>query len=60
MKKFATLTSAIALTAGMASAEGVVNVYNWSDYIAEDTVANFEAETGIKSRLRRVRFQRSA
>ncbi len=28
--------------------ENVVNVYNWSDYIAEDTIANFEAETGIK------------
>lgn len=28
--------------------EKVVNVYNWSDYIAEDTVAKFEAETGIK------------
>lgn len=28
--------------------EKVVNVYNWSDYIAEDTVANFEKETGIK------------
>ena len=28
--------------------ENVVNVYNWSDYIAEDTVAKFEAETGIK------------
>jgi putrescine transport system substrate-binding protein len=26
----------------------VVNVYNWSDYIAEDTIAKFEAETGIK------------
>lgn len=25
-----------------------VNVYNWSDYIAEDTVANFEKATGIK------------
>ena len=31
-----------------ASAEEVLNVYNWSDYIAEDTIANFEAETGIK------------
>jgi len=29
------------------SQENVVNVYNWSDYIAEDTVAKFEAETGI-------------
>jgi len=26
----------------------VLNVYNWSDYIAEDTIAGFEAETGIK------------
>ncbi|OFX11319.1 MAG: spermidine/putrescine ABC transporter substrate-binding protein PotF [Alphaproteobacteria bacterium RIFOXYD12_FULL_60_8] len=26
----------------------MVNVYNWSDYIAEDTIANFEKETGIK------------
>ncbi|GAA3532015.1 extracellular solute-binding protein [Zobellella aerophila] len=24
-----------------------VNFYNWSDYIAEDTLANFTAETGI-------------
>jgi putrescine transport system substrate-binding protein len=28
----------------------VLNIYNWSDYIAEDTVAKFEAETGIKVR----------
>ena len=28
--------------------DNVVHVYNWSDYIAEDTVAKFEAETGIK------------
>ena len=28
--------------------EAVVNVYNWSDYIAPDTIRNFEAETGIK------------
>jgi putrescine transport system substrate-binding protein len=25
-----------------------LNVYNWSDYIARDTIAKFEAETGIK------------
>jgi putrescine transport system substrate-binding protein len=31
-----------------AGEEKVVSVYNWSDYIAEDTVANFEKETGIK------------
>ena len=32
----------------LAQEEPVLNVYNWSDYIAEDTIANFEAETGIK------------
>ena len=30
--------------------EKVLNVYNWSDYIAADTIANFEKETGIKVR----------
>jgi len=34
--------------AAPAAEEKVVNVYNWSDYIAEDTVAGFEKETGIK------------
>lgn len=28
--------------------EKVLNIYNWSDYIAPDTLANFEMETGIK------------
>ena len=28
----------------------MLNVYNWSDYIAEDTLKNFEKETGIKVR----------
>jgi len=31
-----------------APAERTLNIYNWSDYIGEDTVANFEKETGIK------------
>ena len=31
-----------------AGGEKSVNVYNWSDYIAEDTVPNFEKATGIK------------
>jgi putrescine transport system substrate-binding protein len=26
----------------------LLNIYNWSDYIAEDTIKNFEKETGIK------------
>ena len=28
----------------------VLNFYNWSAYIADDTIANFEKETGIKVR----------
>lgn len=49
MKKSLALALAIPLLAGpaLAQEEAVVNVYNWSDYIAEDTVAKFEAETGI-------------
>jgi len=31
-----------------AAADKVLSIYNWSDYIAEDTIAKFEAETGIK------------
>ncbi|MCX9156418.1 polyamine ABC transporter substrate-binding protein [Niveibacterium sp. 24ML] len=36
--------------AAHAQEENVLNVYNWSDYIAEDTLKNFEKETGIKVR----------
>lgn len=32
----------------MAAEDAVLNVYNWSDYIAEDTLKKFEKETGIK------------
>ena len=28
--------------------KGEVNVYNWTHYIAEDTIPNFQKETGIK------------
>lgn len=39
----------LALTTGVqADEEKVLNIYNWSDYIAPDTVAKFTAETGIK------------
>lgn len=30
------------------AASGSVNVYNWSDYIGENTIAEFTAETGIE------------
>ena len=39
---------ATSLMTGSVYAEEVLHLYNWSDYIAEDTIANFEAETGIK------------
>lgn len=34
--------------AAPAAEEKVLNLYIWNDYLAEDTVANFEKETGIK------------
>jgi putrescine transport system substrate-binding protein len=38
-----------AVTAPAANEEDkVLNIYNWSDYIGEETIANFEKETGIK------------
>jgi putrescine transport system substrate-binding protein len=50
----ASLLAATALLWGPPAAaqeeEKVLNVYNWSDYIAEDTIRNFEKETGIKVR----------
>jgi putrescine transport system substrate-binding protein len=43
------LTAAAGLAALPALAqEGELHVYNWSDYIAEDTVAKFEEATGIE------------
>lgn len=38
---------AVSLAASAASAE-TLNVYNWSDYIAEDTIEKFTAATGIE------------
>jgi len=38
--------AAILASAGAAQAQSV-NVYNWSDYIAPDTIERFTAETGI-------------
>ncbi len=33
----------------LAQEQKLLNIYNWSDYIADDTVANFEKATGIKA-----------
>ena len=47
-------TLGLASAAGVALAQAadpkVLNIYNWSDYIAGDTLKNFEKETGIKVR----------
>ena len=37
-------------TTALAQEEKVLNIYNWSDYIGDDTIANFQKETGIKVR----------
>lgn len=47
MKKLFTTAAIMAMSSSVAMADGKLNIYNWSDYIAEDTIANFEAETGI-------------
>lgn len=44
--KHSVATLALIAATTTASAE-TLNVYNWSDYIAEDTIAKFEAATGI-------------
>ncbi len=43
----AALGALLLSSAALAQEEKVLNVYNWSDYIADDTIAKFEAETGI-------------
>jgi putrescine transport system substrate-binding protein len=52
MNKFGKTLLALSLagaTLGVAQAEEkVLHIYNWSDYIAEDTLENFQKETGIK------------
>ncbi|MDQ2927504.1 MAG: polyamine ABC transporter substrate-binding protein [Pseudomonadota bacterium] len=41
--------SLLAATGSVLAADAkVLNIYNWSDYIADDTIKNFEKETGIK------------
>lgn len=52
MSKFGKSLLALSLLGAVASAaqadDKVLHVYNWSDYIAEDTLENFQKETGIK------------
>ena len=46
MKKLLITLIALALPLSLSAKEELF-IYNWSDYIAEDTIANFEEETGI-------------
>ncbi len=49
MKKLLSMTALLALAISpVLAAEKVLHVYNWSDYIAEDTIEKFTAETGIE------------
>ncbi|EJZ60625.1 Spermidine/putrescine-binding periplasmic protein [Pseudomonas fluorescens R124] len=53
MPIFSSLRKALLATAGLTIAVGVqaagtVHIYNWSDYIGETTLADFEKATGIK------------
>jgi putrescine transport system substrate-binding protein len=51
--KLALVSAATLLASGAALAQTeppVLNIYNWSDYIGDDTIKNFEKETGIKVR----------
>lgn len=38
---------ALAVSAGLVQAAPEVRIYNWFDYIAPDTLKNFQAQTGI-------------
>jgi spermidine/putrescine transport system substrate-binding protein len=48
MTRFATMTAAAALLAGAAQAEGEVRLYHWFEYIPQELLDKFEAETGIE------------
>lgn len=44
---FGTALAALLATTAVAQAQGSINVYNWSDYIAEGILERFTAQTGI-------------
>lgn len=47
MTLLALATAGLFSTAASAQDAGELKIFNWSDYIAEDTIDNFEKETGI-------------
>lgn len=48
LSRLTALLCGLLLSAAATAEEAVLNVYNWSDYIAKDTVANFEKESHIR------------
>ena len=48
MKKLLTATAILMASASLASAEGVLQLYNWGNYTSPELLKKFEAETGIK------------
>lgn len=48
MTKLIWTAGALASLAAPLAAQEELNVYNWSDYVAEDTISGFEEKTGIE------------
>ncbi|WP_209426511.1 polyamine ABC transporter substrate-binding protein [Pararhodobacter sp. SW119] len=47
-RTLASTTAMLAMLGGTAQAQGVVNVFNWSDYITDEVLEQFTEETGIR------------
>jgi putrescine transport system substrate-binding protein len=50
LSKLIAVVAVFASAAAFAQEEKVLNIYNWSDYIGEEIIKKFEAESGIKVR----------
>ncbi|MDT8856721.1 extracellular solute-binding protein [Paracoccaceae bacterium Fryx2] len=48
MKRLLSATALLLAGTSLASAEGVLNLFNWGNYTSPELLAKFEAETGIK------------
>ena len=48
MKNLLSATALLLASTGLASAEGVLQLYNWGNYTSPELLAKFEKETGIK------------
>ncbi|MBC7740015.1 MAG: extracellular solute-binding protein [Candidatus Saccharibacteria bacterium] len=48
MKKMMMAAAMLLASTALASAEGVLNLYNWGNYTSPEMLAKFEKETGIK------------